>query len=128
MIEGIFSGGNYQWAKKSLDIAAARHQAVASNLANAETPGYRRVDIAPGFEAQLTRLARSGDWEKANRMQPQLEPDRTAISERADGNTVEMERELLTMNRNSMNYEFSADLVSSSLKQLRFAITGRNPG
>lgn len=128
MIDGLFSGANYQWAKKALDVTAAKHRALASNIANAETPGFRRVDLQPGFDTQLTRLARRGDWDKVRDLKVETGPDLQAVSQRADGNTVELEKELLGLNRNAMNYEFSADMVSSSIKQLKFAITGRNPG
>jgi flagellar basal-body rod protein FlgB len=38
---------------------------------------------------------------------------------------VEIERELLSMNRNAVEFEYLSDLVSGNLKQLRLAITGR---
>ena len=129
MIDPIFQADNYQLARKLLDVAALRHEAIATNVANVETPGFRRLDIAPDFAVQLKAqldagtLAKSGDG-----LRPQLAEDQTARSVRPDGNTVEMERELLAMNRNAVEYDYLSEVVSSNLKQLRLAITGRNVG
>ena len=62
MIDPIFHSDNYQLARKLLDAAVLRQEAVATNVANAETPGFRRLDVAPDFAVQLksqTRFARS---------------------------------------------------------------------
>jgi flagellar basal-body rod protein FlgB len=45
---------------------------------------------------------------------------------RPDGNTVEIERELLAMNNNAVQHEYLAELISGNLKQLKMAITGRS--
>jgi flagellar basal-body rod protein FlgB len=45
---------------------------------------------------------------------------------RPDGNTVEIERELLAMNHNAVQHEFLTEMISGNLKQLRMAITGRS--
>jgi flagellar basal-body rod protein FlgB len=44
---------------------------------------------------------------------------------RPDGNSVEIEEELLAMNRNAVEYDFVTEMVSRNIKQLRLAITGR---
>jgi flagellar basal-body rod protein FlgB len=46
MIEALFNQPDYLAAKKTLDAVALRHEAIASNIANVETPGYRRIDLA----------------------------------------------------------------------------------
>ncbi|MEO5960997.1 MAG: flagellar basal body rod protein FlgB, partial [Opitutaceae bacterium] len=56
---------------------------------------------------------------------PQISEDQMARSVRPDGNSVEIERELLEMNRNAVAYEYLTDVVSNNLKQLKLAITGR---
>jgi len=61
MIEALFSQPNYLAAKKTLDAVALRQEAIANNLANLETPGYRRVDLSPSFEKQLEQATASGD-------------------------------------------------------------------
>lgn len=126
MIDPIFQTDNYQLARKLLDAAALRQEAIATNVANAETPGFRRIDIASDFATQLRARVQAGDFGKtAGGLSPQLAEDQTARSVRPDGNTVEIERELLLMNRNSVEHEFLSNLVSNNIKQLKLAITGR---
>jgi len=127
MIDPIFQSGNYQLARKLLDATALRHEAIATNIANAETPGFRRLDIAPDFEKQLRARMAAGDLGATSgaTLQPKLAEDANARSLRPDGNTVEIERELLAMNRNAVEFEYLTDMVSGNLKQLKLAITGR---
>lgn len=125
MIDPIFQTDNYQLARKLLDATVLRNDAIATNVANAETPGFRRLDIAPDFATQLKTRMAAGDFaQTAQSIRPQLAEDQTARSVRPDGNTVEIERELLAMNRNSVEYDYLTEVVSSNLKQLKLAITG----
>ncbi len=126
MVDPIFQSDNYQVARKLLDAAALRHEAIASNIANAETPGYRRLDLAPDFADQLKTHVRAGDIDRATEIRPKLIEDTHARTVRPDGNTVEIENELLAMNRNSVEYEFLTEVVSRNIKQLKLAITGRS--
>lgn len=127
MIDPIFQSDNYQLARKLLDASVMREEAIASNIANAETPGYRRIDIAPDFAQQLKSHMAAGDLNKsADSLKPQLAEDPTARSMRPDGNSVEIEHELLAMNQNAVQHEFLADIISGNLKQLKMAITGRS--
>jgi flagellar basal-body rod protein FlgB len=124
MIEPIFQTENYQLARKLVDVAALRQEAIASNVANSETPGYRRLDVAPAFEQQLKAQMASGGMASASSLQPQLAEDPSAHSTRPDGNNVEIEGELLAMNKNAVEYDYLTQVVSSNLKQLKVAITG----
>lgn len=127
MIDPIFHSDGYQLARKLLDAAALRQEAIASNIANAETPGYRRLDITPNFAEQLKSHLMTGDLgRQADDIKPTLANDVSASSTRPDGNSVEIEHELLAMNRNSVEYEFLAEVVSHDIKQLKLAISGRN--
>ncbi len=126
MIDPIFQTDNYQLARKLLDASVLRQDAIATNVANTETPGFRRLDIAPDFAVQLRSRMEAGDFaQSAASLRPRLSEDPTARSIRPDGNTVEIDRELLAMDRNVVEHNYLADIVSSNLKQLRMAITGR---
>ena len=52
MLEAIYARESYTALKKTLDASVLRHQAIASNLANLETPHYKRIDINPDIERQ----------------------------------------------------------------------------
>ena len=125
MIEGLFSQPNYIAAKKLLDVTELRHQAIASNLANIETPHYRRMDVAPNFSAQLSQAMESGDANRISRLEPELARDTQAVSSRKDGNTVQLESELLRLNRNYLEHQLETQLVTGSMLRLRLAITGK---
>lgn len=126
MVDPVFRTENYQIARRLLDAAALRHEAIATNVANAETPGFRRLDLQPDFSVQLrARIARGGIGSAAALPAPALAEDPSARSVRPDGNTVEIERELLAMSRNAVEYQYLSEIVSSNLKQLKLAISGR---
>jgi flagellar basal-body rod protein FlgB len=127
MIDPLFPAGNYQMALKLLDAAALRQEAIAANIANADTPGYRRLDVAPDFAEQLKARVTSGELSRtADSLQPRLAEDVHARTVRPDGNTVEIEHELLVMNRNAVEYQYLTEIVSRNIKQLKLAISGRN--
>ncbi len=128
MIEAVAQSGNYQLACKLLDATVLRQEAIATNIANAETPGFRRMDVAPDFAQALRSEFATGARKspaELSRLQPKLVEDITARTVRPDGNSVELESELLAMNRNSVEHEFLAQVVTSHIKQLKVAISGR---
>lgn len=123
MIDSLFSNSNYLATKRLLDAAAMRHEALASNIANVETAGYKRTDLPKDFAAEFAARVRSGDVSGAPT--PKIVPDTATTSTRLDGNNVELDKELLAMSKNSAEYDAMTEFVSGSLKQLRMAITGR---
>ena len=126
MVNPIFQSDNYVLARKLLDAAVVRQEAIAANVANAETPGYRRVDIAPDFTEQLKASVAAGELSsRAEALRPQIAADPSARTIRPDGNSVEIEHELLAMNRNAVEHEYLADIITQNIKQLKMAITGR---
>ncbi|RKX35763.1 MAG: flagellar basal body rod protein FlgB [Verrucomicrobia bacterium] len=125
MIESVMARETYVLAKKMLDAAALRHELIATNLANAETPGFKRLDLDSSFSQQLNTLMQKGDLGAARNLEIKSLQDPTAKSSRPDGNNIELDRELLEMNRNALEYDFLAQYTSDSLKRIKTAITGR---
>jgi flagellar basal-body rod protein FlgB len=125
MIDALFTNSDYVAAKKMLDVSLLRHEAIASNLANLETPNYKRVDVAPSFEAQLRQAVAGGNAEEISSLQPQLAVDAGAITGRSDGNTVQLETEMVKLDQNTVENMLETQLVTGSLAQLRLAITGK---
>ena len=126
MIDALFSQPNYVAAKKMLDASVLRHEAIASNLANLETPNYKRVDMAPSFSIALQQAVASGDPDQIAGAQPSLSDDPAAVASNIDGNTVELESELAEMNKNFLAHALETQLVTGNLLKLRLAITGRS--
>ena len=125
MIETLFSQSNYLAAKKLLDASMVRHEAIASNLANVETPGYKRLDLAPGFAETLREAIVSQDGKRIQAMQPLVVVDKEAVAHGRDGNTVQLETELAELSQNSVEHSLETRLVTGTLLKLRMAILGR---
>jgi len=124
MIDPVSQSDVYQMARKLLDASVVRQEAIASNIANVDTPGYRRLDVAPDFATELRSRLEAGKIADTASLKPTIVEDLSARSVRADGNSVEMETELLAMNRNSVEYDYLAEVVSRNIKQMKMAISG----
>ncbi len=131
MIDRLFSGGTYEAVKHQLDLTAQRHEVLAGNIANVETPGYRRLDLdrtsTADFQSQLAHAARTGDFSRvpaSTHHAAHVAADPNARSIRQDGNNVEIDQELLAMSQNTTEYGVMTEFASNSLKQLKMAISG----
>jgi flagellar basal-body rod protein FlgB len=109
-----------------MDVSALRHAAIASNIANVSTPGYKRMQVSTDFEEELrTRIEARASSEIAA-IDPRTEVDDLSPSTRADVNNVQIDQEMLDLSKNNLNFSTLTDFASGSLKQLRVAITGRS--
>ena len=126
MIDALFNQPGYLGAKRMLDAAVLRHDAIAANIANAETPRYRRVDIAPAFRTELQSAIASQDTARLRSMAPQIVADTRALPINRDGNTVDLEHEVAQLSQNALEYSVETRLVTAALMKLRMAITGKS--
>jgi flagellar basal-body rod protein FlgB len=104
-----------------LDVATMRHEVIAQNVANVNTPGYRRQDVA--FDEAFTRALQAGHEEAALRVTPQV-IERGGAAERADGNNVDVDVEMGQLQKNTILYEVFAQLLAGQLATMRSAISG----
>jgi len=125
MIEALFNQPGYLAAKKALDGVVLRQEAIANNLANLETPGYKRLDLAPAFQTELERACSTGDLQQIAALKPSLAPDPNAVPSGRDGNSVHLENELMQLNQNGVAHALETQLVSNMLSRMRLAITGK---
>ena len=125
MIDALFNQPAYLATKRMLDVTVLRHEAIASNLSNLETPNYKRMDVSPSFESQLSQAVGNQDVAKITSLQPSLAVDTTAVSGRGDGNTVNLESEMLKMNQNTVEDALETQLIGTQLGNMRLAITGK---
>jgi flagellar basal-body rod protein FlgB len=126
MIDALFNQPDYLAAKKQLDAIALRQDAIASNIANLETPGYKRLDVAPAFNSELERACAAGDPREIAALKPELAVDPNAAAVSPDGNTVNLESEMLEMNKNSLAGTLQTQLITTDFYRLRMAITGKS--
>ncbi|MBM3850829.1 MAG: flagellar basal body rod protein FlgB [Verrucomicrobia bacterium] len=127
MIQALFNQSNYVVTKKLLDATVMRHQAIAGNLANVETPNYKRIDVAPSFQTELVAAVKANDAAQIAGVQaPTLTIDPAAVDSNRDGNSVNLEQEMLAMNENSLAHSLETQLITGTMLKLRMAITGRS--
>lgn len=126
MINALFNQPNYVASKKLLDVSALRSEAIAANIANAEKPGYKRIDVTSSFKDELQKAIGNKSVDQISHLRPQLAVDSTAVAQARDGNTVQLEHELLQNTKNYTAYCVETQMVSASLQRLRLAITGRS--
>jgi flagellar basal-body rod protein FlgB len=105
--------------ERVLDQSAFRHQVIASNLANIDTPGFKTRDIRE-FAGALEQ-AMAGDDPAPFR--PVAHPIR-GLLERADGNNVSVERESLLLAQNQLRFQVAAQFLKAEFHRLTTAITG----
>lgn len=93
-----------------------RQRALAQNLANINTPGYRRVDV--DFHAQLkAEMARTPQNELANPdFQIEHPPGDTPV--RLDGNTVDVDQESAFIAENALEYQAYSSLLGLRRRML----------
>ena len=125
MIDALFSQTNYVATKKMLDATMLRHEAIASNIGNVEMPGYKRLDVNPNFSTQLGQAMQSTDSAQINNLQPSLMVDASAVATGLDGNTVQIEKEMIQLTQNMVAHSLETQLITGQLMRLRLAITGR---
>ena len=118
--------------RTGLDYHLQRHNVLVSNLAQAETPGYRPVDLTrSSFEGQMSVAMAAtnpahvavGTTEQGFR----ITEDKEAKAG-ADGNAVDIDREAVKISTNQMRYDMLAQLASSELSGLEWAANDGKSG
>lgn len=124
------TGGVLRQIELGLDWAAGRQRAIANNLANVDTPGYKREDVAfPEAlrEAQSSRaltLAVTAPRHLAPAAQESLAVIRdTSTTLRNDGNNVDIEVEAAELAKNALYYNALINRAAGYLASLRFVIS-----
>jgi len=96
-----------------------RQSTIASNIANIETPGYRRLDIR--FEELLDKAMKSSESAKADDFEPEVyQPRMTPL--KSNGNDVNLEAEIGEMLKNSLRHAAYTRLLRRKFAQMETAI------
>lgn len=96
-----------------------RQQAVASNVANIHTQGYRRVDV--NFEAALTKAMQKNENPVGEDVKMEFyETKNTPINE--FGNDVELDKEVGEMVKNSLKHHTYMSLLRKKYQQMDNAL------
>jgi flagellar basal-body rod protein FlgB len=125
MIDGLFASANYQGVKRMLDATVLRHEAIASNLANVETPHYKRVDVSPTFASELSQAISSGSPAAVSSIKPTIVVDQNAVAQNRDGNSVQLEKEMMYLQKNMVAHHLQTQMLTGTFDKLRAAISMR---
>ena len=125
MSEGLVSQSNHIATKKKMDATTLRQEAIASNIGNVQTPGYKRIDVANDFKDAFAKALNGGGTEALKQLAPGIEVDSDATERDETGNTVDLEKEILHLSENQIAHHLEVKIVTGTLSKLRLAITGR---
>ena len=103
--------------ERYMDLLSARQKLVVSNIANADTPGYKTRDI--DFQSEFRNAMDS--------RQPQV-AQVSGLKTKNDGNNVNLDREARMLAENNLRFTLASVLVRGDLQQIKSAINeGKTP-
>ena len=104
--------------ERSIEGAGRRHQALAANLANANTPGYQRVDV--DFHGALSSALGDRDALERTSFSATVDASRGAV--RADGGTVDVESESAMLAANALEHQAAVQVAHVRIGILKSAM------
>jgi flagellar basal-body rod protein FlgB len=96
--------------ERFMDLVSFRQKLTSSNIANADTPGYKSKDI--DFQSELAAAATQ---------QPNI-IDAPGLVTKNDGNNVNVDRESRLLSENAIRFTIASNLLQSQIRTLRSAI------
>jgi flagellar basal-body rod protein FlgB len=96
-----------------------RQKAISNNVANLQTPGYRRVDVS--FQELLSKALNSSNSADLSEVEAQIyQPQGTKVN--SNGNDVSLEMEVGEMVKNSLRHKAYIRLLQKKYQQIDLAI------
>jgi flagellar basal-body rod protein FlgB len=95
--------------ERYMDLLSARQNLVATNIANADTPGYHTQDI--DFQSE---------FQSAAGISRPIDVD--GLQVKNDGNNVSLDRESRLLAENALRFQLAAQLLRSQIRSVRSAI------
>lgn len=131
----MITSGIYNYVNvldKAADAAYMRNELITNNIANVDTPNYKRKDI--NFEAILqAELAGGGSLDKAvkaanedlSTLDPQVFTDNSSLSYRIDGNNVDIATEEAYLAENQIKYQALVDLMNQEFARYKSVLSSQ---
>ncbi len=130
----MISSGVYDYVNvldKAADGAWLRNEAIANNIANVNTPNYKRQDVS--FEAELKQALKASKSEtlddkisnvndKLSRIEPRVYTDAAGYSYRLDGNNVDIDNENVELASNQIKYNALIQSIDGDFANLKTVI------
>ena len=114
---------------KAADAAWQRNEIIANNIANVDTPNYKRQDI--NFEAQLRRALGESRYETVDakvahittsELKPRVYTDAANFSYRVDGNNVDIDTENVELASNQIKYTGLVTSINHEFSNLKMVL------
>jgi len=126
---------NVPLLSKALDVYSLRSKAIASNIANVNTPGYKRKFVT--FEEKLQNAVdktlsglRTNEHhlpvgrQRVQEVTPAVEEDNSTLLH-SGANNVNIDQEIVEQVKNEIRFVYGARLLSKNFGALRASIKGR---
>ena len=111
---------------RAADAAWQRNEAISNNIANVDTPGYKRQDVA--FESVLQQALGNNRYESMDdkvanvnlsRLRGRAYVDYANYSYRLDGNNVDIENENVMLAENQLKYQGRISSINQEFTNLK---------
>lgn len=117
--------------KKQMDSKWLRNEIIANNIANVDTPGFKRSDVLfeellkSNLEQNRLKLSTTHKGHKSNLSLGSIEPKVYVQSDRVfrnDQNNVDIDKEMVELAKNTLSYNILAEQAQKKFQLLRTAI------
>lgn len=142
MLEQIFNSTNFNYLPRGMTAASMRQEVISHNIANANTPNYRKANLE--FEDMLAREIYGDEPDGTMQMvrthdkhlpfkpspfhaEPTMVEDHTTIM-RVDDNNVDIDIEMATLAKNQLYYNALATQFGGYVSKLKTVITSGGQG
>lgn len=128
----MFDSGAFNYINvldKAADASWIRNEAISNNIANVDTPGYKRQDV--NFEEQLRKAMKNSRYTSIDervakvdleRLNPITYRDHSTLSYRLDGNNVDIDTENVELASNQIRYQGLTDSISKHFNGLQLVM------
>lgn len=131
----LLSKPSFNLLERTLDAASLRQKVIANNVANVDTPYFKRSDVR--FEEllqnemgqQMGFVGKRTDPRhfyigNGNKTMPTVETDRSSVMNN-NLNNVDIDAEMALLAKNQLRYDVMIQQVNHDIKQMRTAIGGK---
>lgn len=105
---------NINFAAKGLDYFAQRQEVLSKNVANIDTPGYKRQDVR--FKTSLEDALKNNT---VNKLETEIFTDKESYSYRLDGNNVDVDKEMAEISRGDIQFNAISQRISSEFNKFK---------
>ena len=131
--EKLFDATSLPLLRKGMDAYSIRHRAIADNVANAETHGYKRKEVR--FESKLKEVLRTRELRTTHSrhigtsgseladMDPKVKLDQRP-SDTNDISNVDIDREMADMAKNKLQFFFASNMARRFYELINTSVRG----